>query len=256
MTTIESFARIRSRHPWPVDRPRVAAVPWTMDYGGRRLILDAIATRGVRVVLEIGSFLGGSARQWLAAAPDVVVVCIDPWADLVGPRPFVDAHPLGRAFRGQLRAPGGLYDSFMSSMWDVRDRVIAVRGRSDAAVPELHALGLEPDMVYIDSDKKGEDIAVCDVLFPKALIGGDDWNWSDGYSFPIRSPASRSARGRARVMKHYGNTWLIDDRPWSRRERILQLRAAPRGAVQVVHSLLRRRFGRTSSGDLRRRKPG
>lgn len=252
----DPLARIRARFPWPEERPHVAPIPWSMDYGGRRLITDAIKSRNVRVVLEIGSFLGGSARQWLAAGPDVVVVCIDPWKDIVGPRPLWDKHPLGRAFGAQLREVAGVFNSFLSSMWDVRNRVIAVRGLSAVVARELHALGLEPDLIYIDADKKGNEIAECDALFPDALIGGDDWNWSDGYGFPIRAPAYRSTRTRNRFLKHYGNTWLIDDRPWSLRERILQCQAAPRGTAQVLHSLLRRLRGKTSSGSPRQANPG
>jgi hypothetical protein len=41
-------------------------------------------------------------------------------------------------------------------------------------LPELHSLGLRPDMVYIDADKKGHEIPVCDELFPDAVIAGDD----------------------------------------------------------------------------------
>lgn len=227
-----------------------------MDYGGRRLITDAIATRGVGVVLEIGSFLGGSARQWLAASPEVVVICVDPWLDMVGPKPLLDKHPLGRAFHDQLRMADGVYHSFVSSMWDVRHRVIHVRGRGAEKLPELHALGLEPDLVYVDADKKGEEIALCNALFPNALIGGDDWNWSDGYSFPIRAPVLKSVRARGQFLKHYGNTWLIDDRPWSIRERVFQSQAAPRSAVQVMHSFVRRLFGRMSTGAPRAKRPG
>lgn len=248
MNSQEPLDVVREQYPWPVERPAEAAIPWSMDYGGRRLIIDAIARRGVAVLLEIGSFLGGSARQWLAAAPGVVVICVDPWPDLVDSRPLIDAHPIGRAFRQQLRAPEGVYRSFLSSVWDVRDRLIHVRGKSADALPKLHDLGVRPDLVYIDADKKGNEIAACDDLFPNALIGGDDWNWSDGYSFPIREPACRSARTRGRFLKCFGNTWLIDDRPWNMRERILHIGSIPRSALQVTHSRVRRLRGRTSSG--------
>ena len=248
MTPHEPLEAVREQYPWPVERPDEAAIPWSMDYGGRGLITNAIASRGVAIVLEIGSFLGGSARQWLAASPDVVVICVDPWPDLVDSRPLIDTHPIGRAFRQQLRAPGGVYRSFLSSVWDVRDRLIHVRGKAVDALPALHGLGLRPDLVYLDADKKGAEIAVCDELFPGALVGGDDWNWSDGYSFPIREPVYRSVRTRGRFLKCFGNTWLIDDRPWSLRERILHLQSIPRSSLQVAHSLVRRLRGRTSSG--------
>lgn len=252
MSVEATLKRLGEQHPWPESRPPVDPVPWSMDYGGRRLITDLIVSRDIRLLLEIGSFLGGSARQWLEASPNVVVVCIDPWLDISGPRPLMDAHPVGRLFGQQLRRPGGLYDSFLSSMWELKARVTPVRGKAADILTDLHQLGLRPDLIYIDADKKGDEIAICDELFPDALIGGDDWNWSDGYEFTIRSPARKSAFKRKRFLKHFGNTWLIDDRPWSLSERLLQLKDAPRGYAQVMHSFLRRMIGKTSGGTRRK----
>lgn len=251
MSVEPALKRLGEQHPWPESRPPVDPVPWSMDYGGRRLITDLIASRDIRLLLEIGSFLGGSARQWLEASPNVAVICIDPWLDISGRRPLMDAHPVGRQFGQQLRYPGGLYDSFLSSMWEKKARVIPIRGRAVDKLPELHQFGLRPDLIYIDADKKGDEIALCDELFPEALIGGDDWNWSDGYDFTIRTPARKSAAKRKRFLKHFGNTWLIDDRPWTFRERLLQLQEAPRGYAQIMHSLLRRAIGKTSGGSCR-----
>lgn len=86
----------------------------------------------------------------------------------------IAAHRIGRPYRDQLCAPEGVYRSFISSMWDVRHRIVHVRGMAVAVLPELHSLGLRPDMAYIDADKKGHEIRVCDELFPAAVIAGDD----------------------------------------------------------------------------------
>ena len=247
----DSLRKVRERYPWPRDCPSLAPIPWSMDYGGRRLITDLLTQRDVKVVLEIGSFVGGSARQWLNASPAAVVICIDPWSDVVGERPHLDSHPVGSAFSRQLRMPEGLFQSFLASMWDVKDRVIPVRGRSEEKLPQLAALGLKPELIYIDADKQGGEIALCDELFPDALISGDDWNWCDGYSFSVRAPAQRSARDRKRVLKNFGNTWLIDDQPWAAREKIFQLCALPRSAVQIARAMLRRLSGKTSGGNAR-----
>jgi hypothetical protein len=248
----ESLRRINERYPWPENRPPVPSVRWAMDYGGRRLITNLIASRDVRVMLEIGSFLGGSARQWLEASSNVSVICVDPWLDISGPRPFIDSHPMGCLFGQQLRCPEGFYHTFLSSMWDLKARVTVIRGKATDKLPELHELGLKPDLIYIDADKRGEEIAVCDALFPDALIGGDDWNWSDGYCFPIRSPARKSARNRGRVLKHFGNTWLIDNRTWSMRERSAQLRETPFSAAQTLRAFFQRGLGKTSVGTARK----
>lgn len=244
----ELLRRINEKYPWPEARPAAEPVPWSMDYGGRELITDLFPSRQLSVVIELGSFVGGSARQWLEAGPQVAVICIDPWPDSVGRTPFVETHPVGGRFRRQFHEPDGLYHSFLSTMWDVQDRVVAVRGGAMKKLPELRALGVVPDLIYIDTDKTGSEIALCDELFPEALIAGDDWNWSDGHGFPVREPARESARKRHRTLKTYWNTWLIDDRPWTIRERLNRLRLSPRSILQVCRALILRSKGQDSCG--------
>lgn len=249
------MAAIRRRFPWPDVIGDLVAVPVNFDYGGRRLISELIAERGLRVVLEIGSAFGGSARQWLEADPGVIVICVDPWPDFTGPDRGVAGHPRARPHTAQLLEPDGFYRTFLATMQDVRDRVVAVRAGGIQCLPELHALGLRPDLVYLDADKRGDEIPMCDALFPDSLISGDDWLWRDGYGFPIQAPARDSARRRGRWLKTCGTTWLIDDRPWTARQRWLQAAAFPRGVAQVASSFVRQIQGRTSHGSPRGPRP-
>lgn len=59
--------------------------------------------------------------------------------------------------------------------------MIPVRGNGCEMLSLLHALGLRPDLIYIDADKQGAEIPICDELFPEAIICGDDWLWCDGW---------------------------------------------------------------------------
>lgn len=240
--------KVRSQFPWPTQRPAVAAVPWVMDYGGRQLITRLIATRHLRVIVEIGAFVGGSVRQWLSVSPDVVVVAIDPWPQIEGPHAFYDAHPVGRVHGRQLREPDGLFQSFLATLWEDRDRVIPVRGTGERMLPALHALGLRPDLIFIDADKQGAEIGICDQLFPEAVVCGDDWLWCDGSRFPSQQPVRESARRRGRVVKVVSNTWLIDDRPWTVAERRLWLEGLPTAARRRFTAWRRARAGLDSSG--------
>lgn len=246
-----AWSALRERFPWPERRPEAAPIAWSMDYGGRGLILDAIRRRGVRVILEIGVFLGGSLRQWLAASPDTVAVAVDPWPDLKripgNPR-FVERHPIGRRHAEQLFRPGGLHDTFLASMWDLRDRVVPVRGTGLELLPTLRELGLRPDLIYVDADKKGAELPRCLELFPDALVGGDDWIWQDGRIFPIREPARELARRQGRVLKAIDNTWLIDDRPWSGFQRRLWCTRLPSTLVHELDARRQRLVGRNSAG--------
>src|SRR5687767_1427345 len=74
-----ALAALRERYAWPASRPDVATIDWSLDGGGRNLVAECLVRRGVRLVLEIGAFLGGSTRLWLAAAPGVTVIALDPW---------------------------------------------------------------------------------------------------------------------------------------------------------------------------------
>lgn len=245
---LSALPAVRARFPWPTKRPDVPPVPWNMDYGGRRLISRAISRRGMRVVLEIGSWLGGSARQWLASSPDVVVVCVDAWPTLDAPSRHMTRHELWPRFGAQLGAVDGLYNSFLAWMWDFRERVIPVRGRSCEMLPLLHSLGLQPELVFLDAGKQGEEIAVCDDLFPAALIGGDDWYFTDGTGFPLRTPTRASAARRGRVLKVFSNTWLIDDRPWTLDERLWRICEAPTDLLMAARAARQRWRGMTSAG--------
>jgi len=227
----------------------VPAVPWVMDYGGRDLIRHLIAVRQPRVIVEIGAFMGGSVRQWLAMSPDVKVVAIDPWPQIKGPDPFWERHPIGRLHTGQFREPDGLHLAFLATMWEHRNSVIPVRGNGCDMLPVLHAVGLRPDLIYIDADKRGAEISICDELFPGAIICGDDWLWCDGWCYPTQKPVADSARRRRRVLKTASNTWLIDDRPWTAAERMIWLRCLPQSFVRRFRAWMRARHGCDSSGN-------
>lgn len=252
-----AWAALRERFPWPAERPKADAIRWSMDYGGRGLIVDVLANRPRRLVLEIGTFLGGSARQWLQAADGVRVVAVDPWPDLKRQPPlgsFVERHPIGRRHADQLFARNGLYDSFLSSMWDLRERIVPVRGTAQDALPTLHALGLRPDLIYVDSDKTGRELPLCERLFPGALICGDDWMWQDGTAFPIRRPAIDLARRQGRPLKCADHTWLIDDCPWSWRQRLCWLRHMPSATWHRLDAVRQRLSGLSSNREPARRR--
>jgi len=46
----ESLASLKAQYPWPTQRQSESPILWSLDYGGRRLITDAIPSRGVTAV--------------------------------------------------------------------------------------------------------------------------------------------------------------------------------------------------------------
>ncbi len=207
-----ALTALRAQYPWPNDCPAVAPIDWALDGGGRHLVLEMIEKHSVRVIVEIGAFLGGSVKMWLAASPEIVVVAVDPWKD-----PWEDfarnsGRPASEAL--QLDEPGGGYRTFLRNFWEERHRVIPIRGKSPDKLHDLHAAGLRPDLVYIDSDKSGRELEVCEALFPGAIICGDDWLWAPEQGYPIRRPVQTFCRNHGRYLRVDHHTWVIDtERP-------------------------------------------
>ena len=207
-----ALTALRAQYPWPDVCPTVAPIDWSLDGGGRHLVLEMIEKHGVRVIVEIGSFVGGSVKMWLAASPEIVVVVVDPWKSVFGDFARSAGRPESEV--RQLDEPGGGYRTFLRNLWEERQRVIPVRGISPDKLHDLHAAGLRPDMIYIDSDKSVRELEVCEALFPGAIICGDDWLWGHEQGYPIRRPVKTFCRKHGRYLRVDRHTWVIDtERP-------------------------------------------
>jgi hypothetical protein len=188
------------------------------DGGGRRLVVEALADVRAPLVVEVGCFLGLSARTWLKARPDLTLVCIDPW-------PEVDVRDWGVHDWPELfGAP--LYETFLSGCWDYRDRLVPVRGTSPGALAEVAACGVRPHLVYIDGDHSYEavraDLDACRRLFPRALLAGDDWLWSASHFPPrsVREAVQDHAADHGHEITAEGNTWVLSRPPAGAWERL------------------------------------
>jgi hypothetical protein len=197
---------LRDRYPWPATRPSVAPIDWSLDGGGRGLVTDCIVRRRVRIVLEIGAFLGGSTKLWLAVAPDVTVIALDPWEGSWTNFAIASGKP---EFAAQLAAEDAGYQTFLANLWEHRDRVIPLRGKSPEKLYELHTLGVAADLVYLDSDKSGAELEICRALFPQAILTGDDWTYGPGEGYPIRAPVHAFCRRHNCHVRTKMATWVI-----------------------------------------------
>lgn len=225
-----AISTLTQRYPWPEECPDVMKRNWSLDGGGRWMVQEKLRREGINLLLEIGSFLGGSILNWLEASPDVIVAAVDPWPDSAGVADYARKLGLGESFAKQLEQPQGFYNTFVANMWEYRDRVIPVREYSPGILHELADLGLCPDLIYLDSDKVGTEIELCAELFPGAIMTGDDWEWkgdagqSDGDSedemYPIRGPVRNFCARNHRYLKVEGATWVIDTEPPSLRFRL------------------------------------
>jgi hypothetical protein len=180
---------LRSRNPWPdiSELDGRLSYVWSLDGGGRHLILDLIRERQPKVFLEVGVFVGGSALQWLGNSPDdMTLIAADVWdqatqnwvSEMAHERPswIVDIEPVV-ALEAALKECS-VYKVALHNLRDFRDRVIPLR------IPVAMLYGylrrfVEPDIIYIDANKERQDYVLAHETFPRSILCGDDWEWQD-----------------------------------------------------------------------------
>lgn len=203
-----ALADLKAAYPWPDHRPDAPAVEWGWGIDGEQLLRD-VADPNAQVVLEIGSLLGGSARFWAEHCPEAHVICVDPWFDVdrIEDRPFLTHVPeLADVVVGRT---DGIYQVFLASNWDMRDRMTPLRGFSPDRLVTVVAHGVRPDIVYVDGSHVYEDV-IADLtavraLFPDAMICGDDYQWpavGDAVDYVVANRGDR--------LRRQGNTFAIE----------------------------------------------
>lgn len=212
-------AALRARYPLP-DITGIEPYYFSLDGGGRELVTDAIRTRGVRVMVEIGSFLCGSTIQWLDSDPALKVIGIDPWSAnfAVILERYKDNKLFNScfgkitdrdAFIDSVRRHGP-YASAMANVSSYGDRFVPVRAQSPQVLTELADLGVAPDMIYFDSNKLMDDLQIARQLFPSACLCGDDWTWGGDQGFPVQTAVKAFCADQRLSYRAARATWIID----------------------------------------------
>ena len=176
------------RSPWP-DLTELRGHPpylWSLDGGGRHLVVDLINRTKPTSFLEVGCFLGGSALTWLRSASDFTLIVVDTWDRYAAewlfrcaetPPPWVQdpaaLEPLVRPVKTY-----GLMNIALNNLRDFKDRVIPLNMRAEEAYRYI-AKFVEPDIVYIDAAKEWPEFLLAHETFPNAILCGDDWEWTD-----------------------------------------------------------------------------
>lgn len=205
--------------PWP-DTEGVR--PWNYTIGGyRRDMVDDLikALPANPVMLEIGCFMGASARRWLSLRDDLTLIGVDPWTDhlieqvnrYVGRPNLTRAYPNiedHKAFAADV-LKNGPYPTALANLEPFRDRFIPIRDFSPGILPALRDAGAEPHLVYIDANKQPEDLDVCHELWPDAQITGDDWHWSNTKGYPMRQIVYAFAEKNGFEVDADHATWVL-----------------------------------------------
>jgi uncharacterized protein (TIGR03032 family) len=199
--TDSQLSRLATRHSWPFVRPNVAPREregWLSKPTSE--LLASVLTPQTRLVLELGSWLGLSTRFIADRAPNAVIIAIDHWQGS-------EEHRQNPDFKELLPV---LYETFLSSCWDYRERIIPMRMNSTNALEAIALQHLAPDVIYLDADHSYEavkaDIVRIRELFPDAILIGDDWDWVG-----VRRAASEAAIEFGATIGVHGCAWRFCD---------------------------------------------
>ena len=121
-----------------------------------------------KLVLEIGSWLGKSTREWLKNS-SAHVICVDTWGGSIEHN------------KNDTRVIN-LYNQFVANQREWGNRISMMQMTSVKALLELQKYPeVQPDFIYIDASHQYEDVyldlSLCYNTYPNAIICGDDWGW-------------------------------------------------------------------------------
>lgn len=188
-----------------------------------RDILTAVGERQIGLIVEVGSWLGGSTRWFLETfnagtregEPHMhaQVICIDTWDSNWAP---LATNPV---LGPQMVA---LWEQWCANCWEWRHAITPIRLPSRDGIPavarELATQDRRPDIVYIDGDHSEkacyDDIVAVVQHWPETLIIGDDYYWSDSGDpdrfLTVQAAGKRAAAelGRPFEVGSSGTWWM------------------------------------------------
>lgn len=182
---------LKSKYPWPDSKPKVDPDPHGWFGECNEKILSIFLNREIKIVLELGSWLGKSTRFILEKAPQATVLAVDHW---LGTKQITDDAP------DCLEKLPKLYETFLVNCWEHRERLVPIKQTTIEAMKEIHSLGIHPEVIYLDAahdfENANADLDMAMTLFPDAIYTGDDFSlkW-DGVMKTVWSHAETSSRG-------------------------------------------------------------
>ncbi len=188
---------------WPDKKPNV--LPYEHTWFSRKKIAEfnrLFSRKKFKLIVELGSWLGGSAKFFLNKMPEAHVIAIDHWKGSIEHQ---------NIYSNLLPT---LYETFLVNCWKHKDRLIPLRATTLKGMEYIYSLGLQPDLFYVDAshdyDSVMADLEFIYKYFPNTTITGDDWSWSKphlGLHFPVRKAVQDFA-------KKYGFKIYARDQFW------------------------------------------
>jgi len=158
-----------ARMGFPARKPRVQPYMHGWFYPPHRSVLKQVCTDKTECIIELGSWLGYSARFIAKCAPNAWMYCIDYWDNDFILEAHDDHYGLDDKTRKILQEVP-LYDTFCVNLWEFRSRMVPMRMNTVEGLRKLKSEDVMPDVIYIDADHHYDgamrDIEECIKLFP------------------------------------------------------------------------------------------
>ena len=161
-----------------------------------------IRRANVKVVIEVGSWLGLSTRHIARTIPeDGVVYAVDHWEG----SPNEDNSMFDMA---------NLYRQFLSNVIyeNLTHKIIPMKMSSMEAA---RTLKIKPDLIYIDATHEFSNVMLDLILwFPfvkgHGVLCGDDYYW--GHDWPVKRAVDTFARENNLIVHDDGWLWYLEER--------------------------------------------
>ena len=217
---------LRRDNPWPeFGYGEIEPFYLPLDGGGRsgrEIVFEVIKARNIELMIEVGCFLCGSTLQWLRASENLKIVGVDPWDQnwaIYIERMVLDPLRARTVFHLSDKQIEAIvrnirrFGNFCVALNNVRlykERFIPVRRKAPEAFHYLHDREIDPGLIYIDADKKREDLDTAHELFPNAVLCGDDWLWPDETGIlRMQEHVKAFAKEHGYEVRSARQTWLL-----------------------------------------------
>ena len=163
--------------PWPQTKPDVEPFEHGWLVEGTQRTLDRFLHPEVKLIVELGVWLGKSTRYFVDKCPKATVIAVDAWDSTHLVQWAKAKHP-------HLVEPASHpIETFMVNLWEHRDRIKAHQLDSVEAIKHLAASGVKPDLIYLDTShlypETLREVEAIKAAFPEVPLVGDDWEWGN-----------------------------------------------------------------------------
>ncbi|MDH5533503.1 MAG: class I SAM-dependent methyltransferase [Candidatus Pacebacteria bacterium] len=206
----DNLKRLQKVLKWPSSKPKVASFDHGYFNKSNKKMFDEVLSKDINTILELGAWLGMSARYMLDNTQNAVVISVDTWSKYGFGEYDERWHP--PYLKDKMDK---MFEIFLVNCWDYQDRLIPLRMRTLDAIKLMNKLNISPDIIYIDAnheyDEVSKDLEFSFKYCPKSILVGDDWLWTlDTKDTPVKRAVQDFCKKNNKRVKVIDNwSWII-----------------------------------------------